>query len=265
MNIDNYLAGSLLLVSFVVISALGVIPFRKIRGIKRLTSHHEVMGYFFPVAGSIYGLLLGMVVVNSISVFDAARARLNEESTSLVSIYMLAENFPAPERTKIRQYCRDYTQSVISQEWNRLDQGEHHPVTREYAANLFKELIKVSTVSSNAGQKILDLGQTLIEARRDRLDISARSIPAIEWFTLCTGGVLIILFSYLFVTDSLFVQVFGTGIIAIMISLNLYLVVVFSGPFSGDLKVSQLPMVKAIDTFNNIDSIYTHGPTPDPR
>jgi hypothetical protein len=137
-----------------------------------------------------------------------------------------------------------------------MNEGQHHPISRAYAANLFKELITVSKDTSNAGQKMLDLGEALVEARRTRLDISTRSIPGIEWFTLCFGGVLIILFAYLFVTDSLFVQIFGTGIIAIMISLNLYLVVVFSSPFSGDLKVSDLPMKNALETFDTIDNLY---------
>lgn len=256
MGLDTYLGGAVFILAIVLISALGTLPIRKIKGVKKLTNHHEVIGYLFPVAGSIYGILLGLVVVNSITLFDDARGTVNAEGTTLVSLYMLAENLPEEDQKLIRKYCRDYASSVIRDEWLAMDAGEHHPISRSYAANLFKEIIRVSETNGNAAQKMLDLGQDMIEARRERLDISSRSIPGIEWLVLCVGGILVILFSYMFVTDSLFVQLVGTGMIAIMISLNIYLVVAFGSPFSGNLKVSDTAFRRAIDTFNNIDIIY---------
>ena len=256
MGIDNDFAGSIRLASVLGVFLLGLIPFRKIKGVRRLTNHHNVIGYFFSVAGSIYGILLGLVVVSSISLFDAARINVNAESTTLVSIYMLAENLPENDRKLIRAYCRDYTHSVINNEWATMTTGEHHPISRSYAANLFKEIVRVSENNGNAGQKMLDLGQSLVESRRERLDTSSRSIPVIEWIALCVGGVFVVLFSYFLVTDSLIVQMIGTGMITIMVCLNIYLVVAFASPFSGSLKVSDAPLRKALDTFDHIDIIY---------
>ena len=262
MGIDNNLDGSLHLISVLVILIAGIIPFRKIKGIKRLTSHNNIIGYFFSVAGSIYGILLGLVVVNSISLFDSARVNVNSESTTLVSIYMLAENLPEQDRDLIRTYCRDYAKSVIRDEWQTMSAGEHHPISRSYAANLFREIVRVSENNGNAAQKMLDLGQTLVETRRERLDSSTRSIPVIEWVALCVGGVLVTLFSYFLLSESFIVHAIGTGMITIMICLNIYLVVAFASPFSGNLRVSDTPFRKALETFDHIDNIYSPNPTP---
>ena len=62
-----------------------------------------------------------------------------------------------------------------------------------------------------------------------------------------------ILFSYLFVLDSIFVQITSTVIIATMIALNLYLVILFGNPFSGDLRVSDFPFRNALAFFKEHD------------
>jgi Protein of unknown function (DUF4239) len=253
MDIDNYSTGSTLIILFVICSALGAALVRRIKGIRRLVSHHEVMGYFFPVAGSTYGVLLGLVVVNSITIFDAARDTVNAEASELVGIYTLAGFLPKESRSAIRLACRDYTKSVVQKEWTTMDQRAHHPASKKYVDDIFREIMKSSKENSIISQELLDAAQNLWKKRRERLDLSARTIPPIEWFVLCGGGVLVILFSYMFVMDSLLVQLTGTVMLSAMIALNIFLVLLFANPFSGDVKVSEYPLVNALDAFQVID------------
>jgi hypothetical protein len=59
-----------------------------------------------------------------------------------------------------------------------------------------------------------------------------------------------ILFSYMFVMDSVFVQLIGTTLLATLIAINLFLVVMFASPFSGDLTVSNEPFRHALSVFS---------------
>jgi hypothetical protein len=253
MNLDNYTTGSSLIVLFIVFSAIGAILVRRIKGIQKLVSHHEVMGYFFPVAGSTYGVLLGLVVVNSISIFDAARDTVNAEASELVSIYTLADFLPEDQKTRLRQACKNYALSVIDQEWMTMDQRVHHPVSKKYVEEIFRETLKSTKDNTVISQELLDAAQNLWKKRRERLDLSARAIPPIEWFVLCGGGILVILFSYMFVMDSLLVQLAGTVMLSSMIALNIFLVLLFANPFSGDVKVSEYPFANALDTFKSVE------------
>ncbi len=253
MELDSYFTGSLLILTFIALSALGVFFVRRIKGIRKLTSHHEVMGYFFPLAGSIYGVLLGLVVVNSISLFETARNTVNAEATDLVSIYTLANSLPSLERETIHALCKNYAHAVIESEWNTMDKGLHHPKARIYVINLFETILKSTDRGNNLGQAFLENTQSLWKNRRERLDVSARTIPEIEWLALCVGGILVVLFSYMFVMDSLMVQLAGTTILATMIALNIFLVLLFGSPFSGDLRVSDFPFRNALETFEDID------------
>ena len=253
MNLDNYPLGSLLIATFVVLSALGVVWIRRFHRLKRLTTHHEVMGYFFPVAGSIYGVLLGMVVVNAISLFDAAQMNVNDEATDLMAIFALADAMPPDHQTTIQNLCINYAASVIENEWQAMDVGTNNLQSRRYAIDLFKGIIKAADFNPIVGPELLATGHSLLRERRERIDSAMREIPSVEWITLCIGGVLVILFSYLFVLDSIFVQITSTVIIATMIALNLYLVILFGNPFSGDLKVSDFPFRNALAFFKEHD------------
>lgn len=254
MTIDNYLFGSTVIVLFVSCSALGIVLIRKFKAWKNLTSHHEVMGYLFPVAGSIYGVLLGLVVVNAITVFENARETVNTESSDLVSIYMLAGT-QAPEiRHKLRSLCRSYAATILEYEWESMDRGAHHQKAHTYVLQLFNEIITLEKNPSDSVSKMVDVGISLWKTRRERINTAMKSIPLVEWITLCSGAILVVFFSYMFVMDSMVIQLIGTVMLSTLIALNLYLVVLFGHPFSGDLKVSNYPFQHAMLIFDEIDA-----------
>lgn len=254
MNLDNYLFGSTVILAFVACSALGVVFVRRLRKWKSLTHHHEVMGYLFPVAGSIYGVLLGLVVVNAITVFEKARDTVNDETSDLLSIYMLADTLPQESRQKIREFCRNYTESVLQFEWDSMDRGVPHPPSRHHMTKLASEIISISKSQPGAASQLVDVSLSLWKERRMRIDTAMRSIPLVEWVTLCAGAVLVVFFSYMFAMDNLWLQLTGTVMLSTLIALNLYLVVLFGHPFSGDLKVSNYPFQHALELFDELDA-----------
>ena len=255
MPLDSYPLGSLLVILFVGVSIWGAMLVRRITGIKKLVSHHEVMGYFFPVAGSTYGILLGLVVVNSITIFDEARSIVNNEATNLVEIYSLANFLPKDKSIAIQSLCRDYADSIVDHEWDQMHEGVSYMPSREYTIELFNQITSTLEKGYPVSQKMLDLLEEMWKERRNRVDLASRHIPTVEWVALCLGGVLVVVFSYMFVMDSLVVQLFGTAVISTMIGLNIFLILLFANPFSGDLHVSDKPFRNAIDNFSTIDKI----------
>jgi len=78
----------------------------------------------------------------------------------------------------------------------------------------------------------------LWDNRRMRTNAATRGMPAIEWVVLIVGGIVTVVFTYFFHVDSIKTQVAMTAMVTLIISLNLFLVVLFGYPFSGDLTVS---------------------------
>jgi hypothetical protein len=75
------------------------------------------------------------------------------------------------------------------------------------------------------------------DSRRARSNFATNNIPNVEWAVLIIGALATISFTYCFAMEHLKVQMLMTGTVALLISLNLYLVLLFGCPFSGDLKV----------------------------
>jgi hypothetical protein len=57
---------------------------------------------------------------------------------------------------------------------------------------------------------------------------------------LIGGATVTIIFTYFFSTHTVRSQVVMTSLVAVTLGLNLYLIVVYSSPFSGDLKISPI-------------------------
>jgi hypothetical protein len=74
----------------------------------------------------------------------------------------------------------------------------------------------------------------------------------VEWFVLVVGGAVTVLMAGLFSAESLGLQRFLTGLAALLIGLNLYLVSLFGYPFSGELCVSSQPFATDIAIFDGL-------------
>jgi hypothetical protein len=64
------------------------------------------------------------------------------------------------------------------------------------------------------------------------------------------GAVVTIGFSYFFGMDNLRPQLIMTALVALVLSLNLYLVIVESHPFSGNFRVKPTPFKIALELFD---------------
>jgi hypothetical protein len=63
------------------------------------------------------------------------------------------------------------------------------------------------------------------------------------------GGIVTVGLTYVFVFDDLRIQIAPTAMVALLIALNIFLVVMFGYPFSGDLKVSPENLRVALAVF----------------
>ncbi len=250
---DSYLFGPPLIVAFVILSGVGVLFARRFGSITRDDSDHDIIGYLFTVAAGLYGILLGLVVVNAIETFNDAQKVVNAEATSLESIYLLAETEPAELRRDIRELCRNYTRSIIEEEWQTMQNGSLSEATRDRIITLAKRIIQSHTNAPEFRSKLLDAFTKVWNARRERIDKLGQDIPTVEWIALCLGGILTLGISYLFKMKRQGLHVLSAMILSTMIGINLWLILLFGSPYSGDLTVTAEPYHRAMLTFDRID------------
>ncbi len=92
----------------------------------------------------------------------------------------------------------------------------------------------------------------MLERTRDRGGTALYGIPVVEWVALILGAVVTVFFAGLFSVGNGRLQMVITGLTALVIGLNLYLVCLFGYPFAGELSVSSRPFKVDIDVFSGM-------------
>jgi hypothetical protein len=225
-----------------LISVLGAIIVRKKFHSKDFTEHHEVAGYFLSIVGTMYSVLLGLLVVNVISKFDQARAMASVEANACSDIWQLARGFPPEAKKSIRVPLRNYFNEVQRENWEAV----HLSATNETTTVAYQRMWGVVTEYQPVGNRevacyssVLSSMSHLADARRFRLLSSRRAVSSLIWIVLIAGGVLTVCFTYFFTVQSIRAQIALTAFVALFISLNLLLVKLFDDPYRNDFKIRQ--------------------------
>jgi amino acid transporter len=251
-DVESYTFGTLLIVLFVLASVGGVFIVRKHPFLDRLRPYHDVSGNIFSVAGTLYAVLLGLVVVDAMQTFQTARLTVERESEALSNLFMMAHRLPEEQAHRIEKLCASYAREVSEQEWPLMTEGKVLETSRTLTRDLLQAIAGIEPDTDNLKAiypVMLEQSVELRNQRRMRTSLATYDLPAIEWVVLCAGAVMTVVFTYLFRLDSLRVQVIMTGMIALLIALNLYLVVLFARPFSGDLHIDPGPFLTDLRIF----------------
>jgi hypothetical protein len=231
-----------------------------------LKNAHDATGNLLAVVGTLYAVMLGLVVVDSMVRFEKAVDVTQAEATSLADIFLLAERFPDPVRTRIKQDCRDYAIAVVEKEWPLMARGFVSIDARKAGLRVLRSLdgFEPSTEAEKAIFPImLQEMQTAWDHRRERVATAQSGLPAVEWVTLLIGAVVTVLFAGLFNVEDIRLQALITGMAALVMGLNLYLVSLFAYPYSGDLVVSSQPFRIDIGAFDGLyDEVPASGHEP---
>jgi hypothetical protein len=90
--------------------------------------HNEVVGFIIAVAGVIYAVLLGFVVIITWESYREAEAIVGQEASVLRSIYRESVASPPETQGRLHDLVGEYATEVTDQEWPAMAQAEPgHP------------------------------------------------------------------------------------------------------------------------------------------
>lgn len=218
-----------------------------------LREGHDFTGSLLAIVGTLYAVLLGLVVVDAMVRFERAMDGVQLESNCLADIFLLGDRLPDPYRSRIREHCRTYARQVVEAEWPLMAQGRMSPEARTTALALSQSLDgfePASEADKIVYPSLLDQMRELWDHRRERAGTCASGIPAVEWVALVMGAGVTMFLGGLFQVGSDRLKTVVTLSAALVIGLNLYLVNLFGYPFSGELSVSNHPFVSDTALFD---------------
>ncbi|HEY9785824.1 MAG TPA: hypothetical protein V6D17_10515 [Candidatus Obscuribacterales bacterium] len=259
----SLIIGTFVVVAAAVLSGIGLLCVRRVVGLEVLKSYNEVAGNMFQVVGTLYAVLLGLIVVDAMSNMNDLRVILEEEANDVCDVFIIARGFHEPERTKIQTLCKQYVDAVIDHEWVAMRTAT---VSKEGLAavnNLWDALVDMEPNDDDEKElksMALDHVSEAGDNRRKRILASMMGVSTELWTVLAVGGFLTIGFSYFLGLSSVRGQVLMTAIVAVSVSLNVYLVYLFGYPFSGPYALRPIPFIadRAIFNFRTSDA-YENG------
>ena len=261
---NGYLFGFLVVSMTTALSVLGMVLVRQRVSLLTLASCHEVAGYLLSVVGTLYAVLLGFVVVDAMQHMQDVRGLVSMEASGLANIFLCAEGLPPAKRKTIRDLCHQYAEEVIDDEWKTLQQGKYSQKTFHSVFRLWKEI----TTFDPTTQREQQLDQQLIgeicsmtQNHRTRVINASRGVAPVMWVVLVIGGVFTVIFTYFFGIESLRVQALMTFLVAMTLSLNVYLVYVFGNPMATDLGIKPGPFQLDLLIFDSFEKGDMPPPT----
>lgn len=237
---DSYLAGGLLVFVGVIVSVIGLLAVRRKVHPENLKHYHDVASPLLSVVGTLYAVLLGLIVVDCMTKFQQAHFIVGQEANAVANIFELADGLPSQKRIQIHQLCADYVHEVRINEWNLMNQQKASPKAQKDRVLLYKACVmwEPTTESQKAiYASLLDELSAFTDARRDRLVLSSHGVWPAVWFVLIMGAICTIVFTYFFGLADLLSQIIMTAGVSLLIGLNLLLVAFYGYPFSGDVQV----------------------------
>lgn len=215
----------------------------------RRRRHNDVAGFIFTVAGAMYGVLLGFVVVvlweqysDALAVTDheaAIALAMQHELSSTAGLARSAGDETARRQALLALHA--YVRSVVDEEFPQLATGR-------VPANSTPALLTLWTVTAPADEaaagtdgtlsRARDMLDDLVEARAMRLSAARNTLPVTVWLAIGLGGVLTIGFGCLFGAESAVVQGVMVAALAGLIGVLVYLTVELDHPFTGQVSAT---------------------------
>jgi len=242
-----------------IVAALALVSAtRRLFPVEALQDGHDSTGALLAIVGTLYAVLLGLIVVDAMIRFDKACDCVQMESNSLADIFLLADGLPEPYRNNIQDSCRTYAKQVVELEWPRMEQAQMSVEARMTALSLAQSLRGFEPVTEAHKiiyPSLLEQIRQLWDRRRDRAGSAEYGIPVVEWVALVVGAAVTLFLGSLLHVGNRRLKLVVTAMTALVIGLNLYLICLFGYPFAGELSVSDRPFRVDIAIF---DGVHDH-------
>lgn len=233
--------GLLLVFIIVVISVAGLFVGRHIFKTPQLGLQHDIADPYSQFVAMLFAVLLGFMVADAMQRFGNARMTVQHEASALGNVYRLAEGLPNNKKQALRSLCKEYAAKVIADEWpklaSKMDSQEAWTVYRKLWSACCT-LEPSTQKESNAQAQLLSAMAEIGENRRLRVEALHAGLPTELWAVLVLGGASTIFFTYFFSADNHRIQAVMVGIVSLVICLNLFLLLTYDDPFSGDVMVT---------------------------
>ena len=242
ISLHNPLIGAVIIITVVSISVVIQLSSNKWFSNDHFDNMQNVSGIYMSAVGTLYSVVLGLLLVDASDDFSNAKRYVEQESNALVKVYAASLRMPERYIPKIASSVERYVDYVISDEWSKMPDRDIKEETKSLFTQIWYTIYAIEPENEN--QKaiyplMLQSFEDALENRIERITYSNYTLTWIEWLCLISGGIITITFMLFFKIGNKVAHAIMTGMVSFMVSINLYAVYMLSEPFNGYV---QLPI-----------------------
>ena len=213
----------------------------------RLRVQHEDAHFSGAMVHSVmvfYGLALALIAVNVFETYADVSKIISQEATALAVLYRDVSSYPEPIRSQLQKELRGYVDYVIHEAWPLQQRGQV-PSAGVERMNRFQSMLVIFEPATE-GQKLLHAEalrayNSMIQARRLRLDAVSTGLPGVMWAVVLAGAVISLSASFFFKVEDVWLHEILVTLLAMFIGLVIFMTFALDRPFRGDLGVRPEP------------------------
>ncbi len=204
----------------------------------------EVASQMLGVVAALFGLLLAFIIVIAYQNYGDTQSRVSGEADALAAIVRDSESFAPADGGEVRRAVGAYVRIVVDEEWPLMQDGEDSAQAWAAVDDVYAALQAVEPTSARTEAFFDDAVRHLndaLDARRNRLDDAEGGLPWVIVVLLLVGSLVILGYTIIIGSRSLWFHAAGAASIALVVGLSLVVLIALVYPFSGDLAVDPEP------------------------
>ncbi|MFD3541603.1 hypothetical protein ACFWUQ_19200 [Streptomyces sp. NPDC058662] len=215
----------------------------------------DTLDHFSGLNRTLFSFILALSIVSAQASLSKAAEDVSNEGASLVNLHWATRPLPDTSRERVRDLTRQYTVTVINEEWPAMARGE----SSVQAQKLYDELRRtLQDTRGESKQGEVFARDSLValrevgDARRARILAVSHEIPPYLWIGLLLSALLLVAAAAVQIRALTWTSVFSIGLLALLVSAVLTVLSAMNHPFGGGIHVEPEPLKFALQRFSDI-------------
>lgn len=246
-------------VASVAYAVFGVVFVRRFLQPHVAAGHNEVLLTIAQIAGTIYAVLLGFLVIVVWQSYEGAHDNLAGEASTLTTMYRETSGMRPLERAKLRYLLRHYTEAVINDEWAiQAASGGASAIARKAVADIYRVVgsLPPAEEDSSINADFLNNFATVASQRNSRTLRAEEKLPWVLWLGLLLGGAMVAGLCFLPRMESLWFHALACSLLGSLIGMLLFIAAVLNQPFTGPMALTAAPFEHSLQVYASVDRGY---------
>jgi|ERR1017187_6720531 hypothetical protein len=241
LKFPAWIQGTIFIGTWVVLGVLFLKLISKFTRVEHIKNSKESINSLMQILAILFAVLLAFLVVVVWEKYDKNSDNVESEVNCLMNINRDSKWLNDTSYAKLKPFLVDYAYSTVMKDWKSMDiNSKSDPSAGGYIRDFADTLNSITLYNPKETllyQNIIREYNHLLECRVSRISAAGSELPIVLWFTIISGCLVTLFFSYFFYFEKPGLHYLLTALISFMMGVTLFLIFVLDHPFKGNNKI----------------------------